>query len=154
MQVMKCKEFCDCPHFFITGLQACIRQCITHVGNFLCEEFAFVEVNFDNSFSASLQVCSQVLVVVIEGLVLVVSKSFNQSVILNNADFIFSLELFDHFCLKCLADWCDIHGQSFVLIITLGHSKGSQFSCLVIYLAMPESASDGNLCMMDLKLGT
>ena len=68
---------------------------MTHVGNFLCEEFAFVEVNFDISFSASLQVCSQVLVFVIDGLVWFVSKSFNQTVILNNADPVYPLELFD-----------------------------------------------------------
>ena len=52
---------------------------MTHVGNFLCEEFSFVEVNFVLSFSVSLQVYSQVLVVINNGLVSIVS-------ILNNAD--------------------------------------------------------------------
>ena len=83
---------------------------MTHVSDFLCEELAFVEVNFYVSFSAYLQICLQVLVVVIDGLVWVVSKSFNQTVILNNANTVYPLELFDHFCLECFAGWCDTHG--------------------------------------------
>ena len=127
----RCWEFSDCPHFFFIRLQACVCLWMIHVGHFLCEEFAFVEFNFDIPFSASLQVCSQVLVVVVDSLVWVVSKSFNHTIILNNADPIYPLELYDHFCLECLAGRCDIHGQSFVSIIALRRSKGSQFSCLV-----------------------
>ena len=62
-----------------------------------------------------------------------------QPVILNYADPVYPLELLDHFCLECLAGWSDTHGQSFVSITALSHSKGAQFSCLVIQLAMPES---------------
>ena len=40
-----------------------------------------------------------------------------------------------------LADWRDTQGQSFESMIDLGFSKGSQFSCLVVQLAMPESVS-------------
>ena len=64
-----------------------------------------------------------------------------QSQVDHNADSVYPLELFDHFSFECLAGWCDTHGQSFVWIIALEHSKGSQFSCLVVQLAMPESAS-------------
>ena len=55
--------------FFFIRLQACVSQWMTYISDFLCEEFAFVEVNFYVSFSASLQICPQVLVVVIDGLV-------------------------------------------------------------------------------------
>ena len=64
-----------------------------------------------------------------------------QSVILNNVDPIYPWELFDHFCLEYLVGCCDTQRQSFVSIIAPGRSKGSQFFCLLVQLAMPESTS-------------
>ena len=127
MQIMRCWEFCDCPYFFFIGLQACVCQCLTYVNNFLWEEFAFVKVNFDISSPASLQVSLQVLVVDIVGLVWVVSKSFNQTVILNNADPVYPLELFDHFAWNALLAGMIRMGS----LLYLGRSKSRQF-CLVV----------------------
>ena len=42
-----------------------------------------------------------------------------QPVILNNADPIYRLELFDHFCLEYLAGWCETHKHCFFYLQTV-----------------------------------